>query len=78
MKLENPSKAHFVNKTSNTMENGILSQVGNPEGADKPNKKFYDPRVWIRKSEESMIVRAKNAFVSLNGVNVLGDSWAKK
>ena len=55
-----------------------FSQVGNPEGPDKPNKKYYDPRVWIRKSEESMIVRAKNAFVSLNGVNVLGDGWAKK
>jgi len=55
----------------------LQGQVGNPEGADKPNKKFYDPRVWIRKSEESMIVRAKTAFKSLNGVNVLGDSWAK-
>jgi fructose-bisphosphate aldolase class II len=28
-------------------------QIGNPEGEDKPNKKFYDPRSWIRKSEEA-------------------------
>merc|ERR1712154_433196 len=59
-------------------EGYLQSQVGNPEGEDKPNKKFYDPRVWVRKSEESMMARAKEAFDALNGVNVLGDSWAKK
>jgi fructose-bisphosphate aldolase class II len=32
-------------------------QIGNPTGADKPNKKFYDPRVWLRASEESAVVR---------------------
>jgi len=36
----------------------LQAQIGNPTGADKPNKKFYDPRVWIRKSEESMVARA--------------------
>jgi fructose-bisphosphate aldolase class II len=36
----------------------LQSQIGNPEGEDKPNKKFYDPRVWIRKAEESMVERA--------------------
>ena len=56
----------------------LQRQVGNLEGSYQPNKKYYDPRVWIRKSEESMIARAKKAFVSLNAVNVLGDSWAKK
>lgn len=35
----------------------LQGQIGNPTGADKPNKKFYDPRVWIRKAEESMIAR---------------------
>jgi fructose-bisphosphate aldolase class II len=35
----------------------LQGQIGNPTGADKPNKKFYDPRVWIRKAEESMIER---------------------
>jgi len=35
----------------------LQQQIGNPDGADKPNKKYYDPRVWIRKAEESMKVR---------------------
>jgi fructose-bisphosphate aldolase class II len=35
----------------------MQSQIGNPDGADKPNKKYYDPRVWIRKAEEAMIAR---------------------
>merc|ERR1711957_613645 len=39
----------------------LQGQIGNPLGADKPNKKFYDPRVWIRKSEESMIKRCETA-----------------
>ena len=37
-------------------EGYLQGQVGNPDGPDKPNKKFYDPRVWIRASEESMII----------------------
>jgi fructose-bisphosphate aldolase class II len=35
----------------------LQGQIGNPDGAEKPNKKFYDPRVWIRKAEESMCAR---------------------
>jgi fructose-bisphosphate aldolase, class II len=35
----------------------LQGQIGNPGGADKPNKKFYDPRVWIRKAEETMVAR---------------------
>lgn len=35
----------------------LQGQIGNPQGADKPNKKFYDPRVWLRKAEESMVAR---------------------
>ena len=35
----------------------LQGQIGNPKGPDAPNKKFYDPRVWIRKAEESMIAR---------------------
>ncbi len=49
--------------------------MGNPEGEDKPNKKFYDPRIWVRAAEESMIKRANESFKSLNAVNVCGDSW---
>ena len=35
----------------------LQGQIGNPKGADKPNKKYYDPRVWVRKAEESMVAR---------------------
>jgi fructose-bisphosphate aldolase, class II len=35
----------------------LQGQIGNPTGADKPNKKFYDPRVWVRKAEEAMCER---------------------
>jgi len=49
----------------------LQGQIGNPEGEDKPNKKFYDPRVWIRKAEEAMIARLQKAFEDLNAVNSL-------
>ena len=49
----------------------LQGQLGNPEGADKPNKKFYDPRVWLRKGEESIIARLKQSFEDLNCINVL-------
>ena len=50
-------------------EGFLQTQVGNPEKSDGPNKKYYDPRVWIRASEESMIARAKESFVALNAAN---------
>jgi len=49
----------------------LQGQIGNPDGPDKPNKKFYDPRVWLRKGEESMIERLKVAFEDLNCVDTL-------
>lgn len=49
----------------------LKSQIGNPEGDDKPNKKFYDPRVWVRKGEETFITRLIQAFEDLNNVNTL-------
>lgn len=49
----------------------LQGQIGNPEGEDKPNKKYYDPRVWIRKGEESMIARLQIAFEDLNAMNSL-------
>ena len=49
----------------------LQSQIGNPDGADKPNKKHYDPRVWLRKGEDSLIARVKVAFEDLNAVNSL-------
>ena len=47
----------------------LQGQLGNPEGADKPNKKFYDPRVWLRKAQESMVARVKQAFADLNALD---------
>jgi fructose-bisphosphate aldolase class II len=49
----------------------LQGQIGNPEGEDKPNKKYYDPRVWLREGEKSMIERLKVAFDDLNCVNRL-------
>ncbi|KAI2703689.1 hypothetical protein DTO027I6_1986 [Penicillium roqueforti] len=44
----------------------LMSQVGNPEGADKPNKKFFDPRVWVREGEKTMSKRVKEALEDFN------------
>ena len=46
----------------------LMSQIGNPEGDDKPNKKFYDPRVWLREGEKTFVHRLKQAFEDLNCV----------
>ena len=46
----------------------LQSQIGNPEGEDKPNKKYYDPRKWLRAGQESMRDRVKKAFEDLNAV----------
>ncbi len=53
-------------------EGYLQSQIGNPDGPDVPNKKFYDPRVWLRKGEESFKARMAEAFEQLNNVNTLG------
>lgn len=50
-------------------EGYLQAQIGNPEGSEKPNKKFYDPRVWLRKGEESMRERLTLAFEDLNALN---------
>jgi len=47
----------------------LQGQIGNPDGDDKPNKKYYDPRVWLRKGEETFVKRLKLAFEDLNCVN---------
>ncbi len=44
----------------------LQGQIGNPEGEDKPNKKFYDPRKWLREGELSMVKRLEKAFSDLN------------
>ncbi|MCF8229816.1 MAG: class II fructose-bisphosphate aldolase [Bacteroidales bacterium] len=47
----------------------LQEQIGNPEGEDKPNKKFYDPRKWLREGEKSMVERLKTAFDDLNCID---------
>lgn len=46
----------------------LQGQIGNPEGADKPNKKKYDPRAWLRAGQTSMVKRVVRAFNDLNAV----------
>ncbi len=46
----------------------LQGQLGNPEGPDKPNKKFYDPRKWLREGQASMVARIVKAFEDLNCV----------
>jgi len=57
----------FVQKKSGYLQ----TQVGNPEGPDKPNKKYYDPRVWVREGEKTLTQRVKEACADLGNVNRL-------
>ncbi|NOT86274.1 MAG: class II fructose-bisphosphate aldolase [Methylococcaceae bacterium] len=52
-------------------EGYLQGQIGNPDGDDKPNKKYYDPRVWQRAGEVGMVTRLEQAFQELNAVNTL-------
>ena len=49
----------------------LINQIGNPEGLDQPNKKYYDPRKWLRLGEETFKLRLKKAFKDLNNVDTL-------
>ena len=49
----------------------LAAQIGNPDGADVPNKKYYDPRKWVREGELTFKTRLKKAFEDLNNVNTL-------
>jgi len=55
----------------NKNEAYLQTQLGNPEGADSPNKKYYDPRKWLRYSEGFFVERLKEAFKDLNALNRL-------
>ncbi|TDQ30696.1 class II fructose-bisphosphate aldolase [Zeaxanthinibacter enoshimensis] len=57
----------YVQKNSDYLQ----SQIGNPDGEDSPNKKYYDPRVWLREGEKSFSARLKKAFEDLNNINTL-------
>ncbi|MGB0915194.1 MAG: class II fructose-bisphosphate aldolase [Crocinitomicaceae bacterium] len=49
----------------------LRTQIGNPDGDDLPNKKYYDPRKWIRDGELTFIARLERSFADLNNVNTL-------
>jgi fructose-bisphosphate aldolase class II len=49
----------------------LKTQIGNPEGSELPNKKYYDPRKWIREGELTFNTRLEQAFADLNNVNTL-------
>lgn len=53
-------------------EGYLQSQIGNPEGEEKPNKKYYDPRAWLRRGEQAYKARVEQAFADLNNINSLG------
>jgi fructose-bisphosphate aldolase class II len=58
---------NYFNKNAEYLQ----SQIGNPDGDDLPNKKFYDPIKWVREAELSFISRLKQAFEDLNNINTL-------
>lgn len=60
---------HGVKKYMDDKDAYLQSQIGNPEGEDKPNKKYYDPRAWQRLGEVSFVERLKEAFDDLNCKN---------
>ena len=49
----------------------LRTQIGNPDGDDVPNKKYYDPRKWLREGELTFKTRLKQAFADLNNINTL-------
>ncbi|MFT5656905.1 MAG: fructose-bisphosphate aldolase class II [Gammaproteobacteria bacterium] len=49
----------------------LQGQIGNPDGESSPNKKHYDPRVWLREGQSSMVKRLEQAFSDLNAVDSL-------
>jgi fructose-bisphosphate aldolase class II len=49
----------------------LQGQIGNPDGDDSPNKKYYDPRKWVREGEVSFKARLKQAFEDLNNIDTL-------
>jgi fructose-bisphosphate aldolase class II len=47
----------------------LQGQIGNPDGEDKPNKKYYDPRKWLRDGQKTLITRVEEAYADLNAMN---------
>jgi fructose-bisphosphate aldolase, class II len=49
----------------------LRTQIGNPANAEEPNKKYYDPRKWLREGELTFIKRLEQSFADLNNINTL-------
>lgn len=74
MNIDTDLQYAFMSGIRNYMEGKaayLQSQIGNPDGEDVPNKKHYDPRVWLREGEKTFVERLKKAFEDLNNINTL-------
>ena len=74
MNIDTDLQFAFTEGIRDYMNNNIeylKNQIGNPDGIDYPNKKYYDPRKWLRLGEETFKSRLKNAFKDLNNINTL-------
>ena len=74
MNIDTDLQFAFTEGIRDYMNNNIeylRNQIGNPDGIDHPNKKYYDPRKWLRLGEETFKSRLKNAFKDLNNNNTL-------
>ena len=74
MNIDTDMQWAFLSGVRNYIEDNsayLQTQIGNPDGDDVPNKKYYDPRVWLRKGENAFVDRLKKAFEDLNNVNTL-------
>jgi fructose-bisphosphate aldolase class II len=74
MNIDTDMQYAFMTGIRDYMKNNegyLQSQIGNPDGNDVPNKKYYDPRKWLREGENTFVERLKKAFHDLNNVNTL-------
>jgi len=74
MNIDTDLQYAFLEGTRNYIQDNkafLQGQIGNPDGADQPNKKYYDPRVWIREGEKTFVTRLTKAFEDLNNVKTL-------
>jgi fructose-bisphosphate aldolase class II len=51
----------------------LRTQIGNPDGEEEPNKKYYDPRKWLREGELTFVRRLEQSFADLNNINTLNN-----
>ncbi len=74
MNLDTDLQFAFTEGVRDYVENKLpylRKQIGNPDGMDIPNKKYYDPRKWLREGELTFMARMEKAFSDLNNVNTL-------